>query len=285
MNFVSVDVETANSDMASICQIGIAVFKEGNLVDEWVSLVDPQDYFDDINISIHGIRESDVKVAPRFSDVAGRVNNYFRDSVVISHGPFDRSSLSKAFTTHGLEFHFGSWLDTTRVARRAWPQFARKGYGLANVSKTIGFEFQHHDALEDAKAAGAVLIEAIKLTNLGLADWLKRVSQPINPSKSSSGGALNRDGNPDGHLFGQIIVFTGSLTMVRSQATDIAARMGCSVAGAVTKKTTLLVVGDQDVGRLAGKTKSSKHLKAEKLIAKGQAIRILKESDFMAMIT
>ena len=38
MNFVSVDVETANSDRASICQIGIAVFKDGKLVDEWVSL-------------------------------------------------------------------------------------------------------------------------------------------------------------------------------------------------------------------------------------------------------
>jgi hypothetical protein len=27
MDFVSVDVKTANSDMASICQIGIAVFE------------------------------------------------------------------------------------------------------------------------------------------------------------------------------------------------------------------------------------------------------------------
>ena len=77
MNFVSVDVETANSDMGSICQIGIAVFEDGRLVDEWVSLVDPDDYFDGINISIHGISNRDVKGAPKFADVVGKVNEYF----------------------------------------------------------------------------------------------------------------------------------------------------------------------------------------------------------------
>ena len=82
----------------------------------------------------------------------------------------------------------------------------------------------------------------------------------------------------------EVVVFTGSLVMVRSQAADVAAKMGCTVANAVTQKTTLLVVGDQDVDRLEGKDKSSKHIKAEGLIAKGQLIRILKESDFMGMV-
>ena len=284
MDFVSVDVETANSDMASICQIGIAIFKGGNLIDTWETLVDPGDYFDEINISIHGITERDVKGAPKFSEVTRKINHYFKDGVVVSHGSFDRTSLFKAFERCGESLLFGSWLDTTRVARRTWPQFARKGFGLANVSETIGFEFKHHNALEDAKAAGAVLIEAIKLTGISLDEWPKRVSQPIDPSSSSVGSSINRDGDPDGDLFGEVLVFTGSLSMVRSQAADIAAKMGCSVASGVTKKTTLLVVGDQDVDKLSGKTKSSKHLKAETLIAKGQMIRILKESDFIAMI-
>jgi len=284
MDFVSVDVETANSDMASICQIGIAIFKGGNLIDEWETLVDPDDYFDGINISIHGITERDVKGAPKFPEVAKKINHYFRDNVVVSHGSFDRTSLFKAFKECNESLIFGSWLDTTRVARRTWPQFARKGFGLANVSETIGFEFKHHNAIEDAKAAGAVLIEAIKLTDISLDDWPKRVSQPIDPSSSSIGSAINRDGDPDGDLFGEVLVFTGSLSMVRNKAANAAAKMGCSVASGVTKKTTLLVVGDQDVDKLKRKTKSSKHLKAETLIAKGQVIRILKESDFIAMI-
>lgn len=48
----------------------------------------------------------------------------------------------------------------------------------------------------------------------------------------------------------------------------------------VNKKITILVVGDQDVKKLAGQEKSSKYRKAEKLMAEGCQIRILRESDF-----
>ena len=68
MDFVAIDVETANPDMASICQIGIACFKDGKLEKEWVSLINPEAYFDPINTSIHGIGESSVSSAPLFED-------------------------------------------------------------------------------------------------------------------------------------------------------------------------------------------------------------------------
>jgi DNA polymerase-3 subunit epsilon len=44
MEFIAIDVETANADMASICQIGIARFKGGALAEEWKTYVDPQDH-------------------------------------------------------------------------------------------------------------------------------------------------------------------------------------------------------------------------------------------------
>jgi DNA polymerase-3 subunit epsilon len=66
MESVAIDVETANADMASICQIGLAKYSNGILVDEWSSLIDPKDYFDFINIDIHGITENDVAGAPKF---------------------------------------------------------------------------------------------------------------------------------------------------------------------------------------------------------------------------
>ena len=51
----------------------------------------------------------------------------------------------------------------------------------------------------------------------------------------------------------------------------------------MTKHTSLLVVGDQDIEKLNGADKSSKHRKAEQLIEKGQPIRILGEADFMSL--
>jgi len=67
MEFVAIDVETANADMASICQIGIAQFRDGTLVEEWKTYVDPQDHFDGINVSIHGIDEDVVAGSPTFA--------------------------------------------------------------------------------------------------------------------------------------------------------------------------------------------------------------------------
>ena len=57
MKFVALDVETANPNMASICSVGIAVFEDGRLTDEWYSLVNPKDYFHEMNVSIHGINQ------------------------------------------------------------------------------------------------------------------------------------------------------------------------------------------------------------------------------------
>ena len=58
--------------------------------------------------------------------------------------------------------------------------------------------------------------------------------------------------------------------------------MGADVTPSVTKKTTMVVVGDQDLRKLHGAMKSAKHRKAEDLIAAGQPIRIVAECDFMA---
>lgn len=79
-------------------------------------------------------------------------------------------------------------------------------------------------------------------------------------------------------------MFTGALEIVRREAAEIAARIGCQVAPNVNKRTTLLVVGDQDISRLAGHEKSSKHRKAEELIAKGVQIRIIQETDFRELV-
>lgn len=285
MEFVAIDVETANPDMASICQIGLAKFKDGKLVEEWSSLVDPEDYFHFINVDIHGITENDVAGAPTFSEVVANLSEFLSDSVCVSHTHFDRVSIGRALEKYSLNPIDTIWLDSARVARRAWEECAWRGYGLSKVCEIIGYKFKHHDALEDAKASAQVLIAAIEKTGLNIEAWLKRVQQPIDPSNSSGGSAINRNGNPEGELFGEVLVFTGALQILRREAANLAASIGCAVASGVTKKTTLLVVGDQDITRLAGKEKSSKHLKAEKLIAKGQQMRIIKESDFKELVT
>ncbi len=284
MQFVAIDVETANPDMGSICQIGLAKFVNGELVEEWSTLVDPEDYFDEVNISIHGIEPQMVRGQPKLPQIADRLRSTLENTVSVCHTHFDRIALGRAYSKYNLNPIATSWLDSARVVRRTWKDLAWKGYGLANVCKKIGYEFQHHDALEDAKAAGIVLLAALRESQQDLEQWRHRVSLPIDPESSSSGAAIQRDGNPEGDLYGDVLVFTGALELPRHEAANLASSVGCQVAQGVTKKTTLLVVGDQDITKLAGHAKSSKHRKAEQLVAEGHRIRIICESDFKTLV-
>lgn len=285
MDFVSIDVETANADMSSLCQLGIACYEKNRLIDEWTTLVDPEDDFDFMNILIHGIDAETVRGAPRFPEIVPRLQQYLNNQICVSHTSFDRGSLYQAL----FKYHFDqmpvTWLDSARVARRTWGEVSQRGWGLADVCKMLGYTFRHHDALADAKAAGHIIIAACDKTGLTITDWLSRVKQPIDPdpTHSSLGKNIEREGNPDGPLWGEVLVFTGALLIHRDEAADLAAGVGCQVDQNVTARTTLLVVGDQDIRKLEGHEKSSKHRKAEDLISKGQQIRILRETDFKAI--
>jgi len=73
MDFIALDVETANADMSSICQIGLADFKNGLLQEEWKTYINPEDFFDGMNVSIHGINEYTVEGYPTLPDIANRM--------------------------------------------------------------------------------------------------------------------------------------------------------------------------------------------------------------------
>ncbi|MFN0115578.1 MAG: BRCT domain-containing protein [Paracoccaceae bacterium] len=125
---------------------------------------------------------------------------------------------------------------------------------------------------------------AMRESGLDLSGWLKRASQPIAILALGGLASAKREGNPDGPLAGEVLVFTGALDISRREAADLAAAVGCEVVTGVTTKTTVLVVGDIDVQRLAGHEKSSKYRKAEELVLQGFPIRILRETDFRELV-
>jgi DNA polymerase-3 subunit epsilon len=284
-NFIAIDVETANSNMSSICQIGIAQFSGGHLVNEWVTLINPETYFDSINIRIHGIEPSMVIGQPTFPEVADKIRKLLSNTISVCHMHFDRTAINQVYARYGMEPLNTTWLDSAQVARRTWIEFASRGYGLKNICDKIGYQFKHHDALEDAKAAGFIILAAMQQSGHDLQEWLSYVNNPISGLQSKSKSLqISRDGNHDGILYGEIIVFTGELQISRDSAAAMAAQIGCRVAANVTKKTTILVVGSQDMSKLAGHEKSSKQRKAEELLKAGLPIRIIYENDFKELV-
>lgn len=282
MNFVALDFETANPRLSSICQIGATLFRDGEPVQTLCTYVQPDDYFHPMNVSVHGIDDRTVVGAPTFAQAHQALHELIGDGIVVTHTGFDRIALHRACEMHALPAATCQWLDSSMIVRRAWPQFARSGYGLGNVASFLDLSFKHHDAGEDSRVTGQIVVHAINHTGVSLEDWLLRVRQPISPSTASP---IAQSGDQSGPLAGEVIVFTGALMLPRREAAKMAAEAGIDVADGVTKHTTLLVVGDQDLERLAeGETKSSKHRKAESLIKGGQPLRILSEADFQALI-
>jgi len=111
--------------------------------------VNPRDYFDPINVSIHALTKHR---APR-TNVASGVRSacaLFDRNVVASHTPFDRAALTRR-AEHGISNCECQWL-IHWVLRRAWPS-SQNQVSLANVAATFGIKYRAHDAGEDARCA------------------------------------------------------------------------------------------------------------------------------------
>lgn len=158
--FFALDVETANNDRGSICQIGVACVRTDNSIETWVTYVDPEvDQW--VFTPLHGISARTVQGAPTFADVLPTLRDALDGAIVYQHSGFDRSSIKAACGNNGLPIPQWDWRDSVHVARAAWPELnGNGGHGLASLKKHLGLTFEHHDAGEDARAAAEVVLRA-----------------------------------------------------------------------------------------------------------------------------
>lgn len=279
--FIAIDVETANSDPASICQIGLAFVSDDGSIETLSQYVNPDDDFASFNINLHGIDHETVADAPDFDDVIQAMRPVLEANTLVQHSSFDRTAITAACENYMLPPIRSKWVDSVRVAQRAWPELkGNGGHGLANLKEILGLDFTHHDAAEDAKAAAQVVLLAEQ--KLGIDFSL------ITNNRNSTGQAYEKsvaiEGNSNGPLFGHSCCFTGQLSLSRAEAATLAASAGITVKSSVSKKVTLLVVGDQDLSLLNGHNKSTKHRRAEELIAEGHQMRVIGETEFRNLI-
>ena len=290
MNFVTIDVETANSDVGSICQIGLAKYLNGKLIDTYCTLVCPQTSFSRQNIEVHGITSNMVKDAPSMYEIYGQILKFVDENVVVSYTDFDKRALTKSLELHKLLIPELQWVDATVLVRKTCQRFAVEGYNLANVCREWNYRFDHHDALEDAKACGFIIVTILRENGLSIHDWVedskysRNYPQQQRANSRSYPSNITKVGDKSGQYAGLNICFTGNLSISRGDIAEIAAKNGFNVKAGASKKLDYLVVGAQDLTLLAGHEKSSKHRKVEELIQSGLDIKILEESAFLQLI-
>ena len=178
-NFYAIDVETANRWPSSICQIGVVRVCQGRVTDTFSTLVNPEASFDFFNVRIHGIGPEVVADAPAFDEIFFELADWLGDDpILVSHTWFDRNAMNGAAQRYGLPHLTATWVDSVALARRAWPERrGGRGYNLANLAADLGITFQHHDALEDARAAAGVVLYACLESGLGMSDWVNVLSK------------------------------------------------------------------------------------------------------------
>lgn len=94
----------------------------------------------------------------------------------------------------------------------------------------------------------------------------------------------SKDADPAHVLYGKNIVFTGELKYFsRSEAAKMAAGCGGQPQNSVTAKTNYIILGNYEDVMIKGK-KSSKIMKAEKLINDGKKVELISEEDFLKKV-
>jgi DNA polymerase-3 subunit epsilon len=264
-DFVVVDVETACHRVSSICQIGIVGFRGGVELFAYETLVDPCDDFSPFNTRIHGISCDHVVGQPTFAHIHATVDAHLTNRITVAHSNFDKGALAAACRVHERGLIETTWLDSVRVAKRAWPELP--SHRLNVLTKFLGVRHKHHDALSDARAAGMVIVRAIDHTGIDLAGWLT----PAAPR-----GAAAPKPAADGPLKGERIAILGARR--DGPLAHGLAEAGGRILSSVGQTTTMLVVSrDQPFGRFYHAAPA--YRRAEELRRAGSPLIILTEEE------
>jgi len=239
-DFVVIDVETACSRVSSICQVGIVGFRGGQEVFAYETLVDPCDEFHGFNIGIHGIGPDHVIGSPTFADIHALVDRHLTGRITVAHSYFDKGALAAACRVHARPLIETTWLDSVRVAKRAWPDLPT--HRLNALSRFLGVAHKHHDALSDARAAGMVIIKAIDHTGINLEGWMAPLRKPGPPPLAADSGPLK----------GERIAIAGEARDGR--LAHIIAAAGGRIVSSVGVSTTRLVTVTQPVPHFSDRT-------------------------------
>ncbi len=306
MDFVAIDVETANSHAGSICSVGLAFVEGGQVVGTTGLLTRPPspfDYFESFNVHLHGIKPDDVVDAPPFSELMGAVIEAIGDRPVVAHNAsFDIRAIREACDAADLAWPTLTYGCSLVFSRR---MLSMLSYRLPYVCDELGIDFaNHHDAASDALASAQIVLELGKRSQVATLDGLAaacgvslgRLSNDywFGCKRESNGegnwgkpviSAASAEADPDHPLFGQSIVFTGALMMPRQDAYDAAASLGAVVKSGISKKVSMLVIGDGFSGDDPSSFHTGKAAKAAELMASGHAIEIIDEREFMEMLT
>ena len=148
-----VDIETTGNGYKGqkITEISVLVFDGKKIINEFTSLVNPEQNIPAFITNLTGITDVMVRSAPKFYEIAKKVEEITKDTVFVAHNVnFDYNIIRDEFKSLGFDFKRKK-LCTVRLSRKLIPGLS--SYSLGNICTAEGIEISaRHRAKGDAEA-------------------------------------------------------------------------------------------------------------------------------------
>ena len=306
MIFAVIDFETATSDRASACEVGVCVVEDGTITKTQSWLIKPPgNNYDYANIMVHGITPEMTSNAADFPTVWNEVSGMLYGKDVIAHySPFDMGVIRDECALHGLQYPQFRFMCSCSLARFIQPGLP--SYSLESLCRHFGIDSNgHHRAAADCEMTAHLFLKLSAIS--GCSDFDSICTKYSYQMGMFSNGkyvpfkrifrneknvdAFLKNYEPDEDMFDdgnpfyqKSVVFTGKMNSPRVELLKLVADIGGLPSDNIKKTTDFLVVGQQDYRIVGDDGMSSKQEKAVKWISEGSNITILSEAEFMEMI-
>lgn len=151
--FAITDIETTGSGIKGnkITEICVLVVQNGEVIEEYSSLVNPEQSIPLYIESLTGINDEMVNGAPHFSEIADEIERITKDCIFVAHNVnFDYNIIKSEFSELGREFK-RKRLCTVRLAKKLIPNLF--SYSLGNICTSINIPHtDRHRARGDCEA-------------------------------------------------------------------------------------------------------------------------------------
>ncbi|MFI2742306.1 exonuclease domain-containing protein [Zhouia sp. PK063] len=175
MKYAVIDVETTGLGSGSnkITEIAIVVFDGEKVIDEYHSLVNPEEPISSYVIGLTGIDNDMVAEAPTFDQIADQILTITEDCVFVAHNVnFDYNVISSQFKELNIDFKRKK-LCTVRLSRKVFPGLL--SYSLGKICSHLEIPINgRHRAKGDTDATVQLLQQCLQ--NNGEAIVLKMLN-------------------------------------------------------------------------------------------------------------
>ena len=164
--FAIIDIETTGlkATTEKITEIAIYIYDGNQVIDRFVSLVNPERDIPYQITKITGITNQLVANAPKFYEIAKKIIEITENKIFVAHNAqFDYSFVKEEFKRLGYNYQRKT-LCTVRLTRKLIPNLA--SYSLGNICQSLGISIMNrHRAAGDTEATVKLFEQLLEIDN------------------------------------------------------------------------------------------------------------------------